>query len=545
MEQIHEILLNRFFSATTVTAGVGGVLQYSNEYYLNPTGEADKVVDFSNVRGFLSNENNQKIVKAYFSFLTSSTIMNSLIPPAFSATAAFKEIYYDDEKLADSFNNFYNSSIARGQDSSFLQNPDITKNSITNQLIAGDGKENVIQTIYHNNYYLQSPIPVTPAYSPVKSPFTAATLSINDGDRNLTGEERIVGKSLEQAYYINIFLERSYTQMSRMSFEVCEDFIFKAINNSSTFSQNIIDKIKHDDYFQSTTKGIDNYDLKTTESHSLHPQQNNGENLGYEYGYDYYQQNGTAYVNTTGTPLIQCFVDPNFKTNENETWSDDVSLQDITMSDISTNKIFNLNSLAKIDSSLIQDSDLLQTDFVVSVISAILFNNSSFKLSGSLALSKQGTVYKNYLKDVDFSVTNNNQTASMIISSDVTIENFDLNNMPTQVIGFINSIYSAGLHIEKIKKVFIQEPDYYVNVFSVFTNLIQIDLILTLEELPANEFNFRLLNYDYILERKIDRNHKKDYVDLESFIPFFEPISINKNSFIKPDSEFATLHKTI
>jgi len=548
MEQVHEILLNRFFSAETATINIDGILQYSNEYYLNPTGVADEVVDFSNVRGFLSNENNQKIVKAYFSFITSSTIMNSLIPPAFAPTAAFKDIYYDDEKLANSFNNFYNSSIARGQDSSFLVNPDITKNSISNQLLAGDGKENITQTVYHNNYYWQSPIPATPAYSPEKHPFTAVTLSINDGDRNLNGEERFVEKSLGQNYYINVFLEKNYTQMSKISFEVCEDFVFKVINNNSTFSQNTIDKIKHDDYFKSTTKGIDNYDLQTTESHSLHPSTSGEINLGYDnynsYDSYYYQGNGIVVNGVTGTPLIQCFVDPNFKINENEIWSDDINIQNVVISN-SANKIMNLNSLIKIDASLIQNSDLLQTDFVVLVISTILFNNSDFKLSGSLALSKQGTVYKNYLKDVDFSVTNNNQTASMSISSDVVIENFNPNNMPTQAVNFINSIYLAGLHIEKIKKVFIQDPDYYVNVFSVFTNLAQLDLFLKIEELPANEFNYRLLNYDYILEKKVDRNYKKDYVDLENFIPFFEPISISKNSLIKPDSEFATSNKII
>ena len=546
MEQLHEILLNRTFSAETVTVGTTSILEYTNDYYLNPTGEIDKVVDFSNVRGFLLNENNQKIVKAYFSFMTSSTIMNSTLTypvssSLFNATAAFKEIYYDDEKLADSFNNYYNSSITRGQS----PNTDIVKNVITNQLIAGDNKENVLQTIYNNNYYWQSVNSITSAYSPLKPPFTAATLDIYNGDRNLNGEERIVEKSLGQNYYINVFLEKSYTQMSRMSFEVCEDFVFKIINNNSTFSQNIIDKIKHDDYFKVTAKGVDSYDLQTTESHSLIPQSNNNNYNDYGYGgYDYYQQEPTINENTAKTPLIQCFVDPNFKINENEIWSDDTTMQNINTSGMAS-KMINLNSTPSIDASLIQNSDFLQTDFVASVIGEILFNNNDFKLSGSFALSKQGTVYKNYLKDIDFSVTNNNQTTSINLSSDVIIENFSSNNIPIQAKNFIESIYSVGLHIEKIKKVFIQEPDYYVNVFSVYTNLIQIDLFLKIEDLPANNFDFKLLDYKYILDKKIDRGYTKDLVDLDNFIPFSIPISINKNSIIKPDSDFATLNKTI
>jgi len=550
MKQIHEILLNRFFTATTTVGGDVSVLQYTNNYYSNPTGEADKVVDFSNVRGFLSNENNQKIVKAFFSFLTSSTIMNSLIPPSFAPTAAFKDVYYDDEKLADSFNNFYNSSIARGQNSNYLANPDITKNVITNQLIPANGNESVTQTIYHNNYYWQSPNSITPAYSPKKMPFTSATLDVYGGDRNLNGEERIVEKTVTQNYYINIFLQKSHTQTARIGFEVCEDFIFKVINNNSTFSQNIIDKVKHDDYFKTTSKGIDNYTLQTTDSHSLIPNLSHGNNseYGYEYDYNYYQQGGVAInANTTGTPLIQCFVDPNFKTNENEVWSNDVMFQVSASTSHSEDmaKMASLNHLVKIDPSSIEDSDFLQTDFVVPVINAILLNNTSFKLSGSFALSKQGTVYKNYLKDIDFSVTNNNQTTSITLPSDVLIEGFETNNIPSQAKSFIESIYSAGLHIEKIKKVFIQEPEYYVNVFSVYTNLIQIDLFLKIEELPSNEFDYRLLNYEYILGMKVDRARTKDFIDLENFTPFFEPIPINKNSIIKPNSYFATSNKTI
>ncbi len=321
MEQNHFVLINRFFSGSTEDSGVSSKsLKYSNKYFSNSSGNEIKIVDFSNIRSFLANKNNQKAVESYYAFLTASSSMNSaiLINPYsndFIPTAQFKAIYYDDEKLAESFNNFYNSSIIRGIDSSYSSNPNVFNTSVKNLLTENDKTYFVTQKVFHNYYLWQSNNPSFQAYSPKKEPILNAVLDIYNGERDETLEEKYLEvSSEEESYYLNVFLTKRFTQISRSTFEACENIIYKSLKYAVQFSQNPINIINYGGFlnsYESNSSSLNNSSIST-------------------------DNNSTINVNvfSKGTPppevittdikpsLIQCFVDPNFKFNEDEYWSD-------------------------------------------------------------------------------------------------------------------------------------------------------------------------------------------------------------------------------
>ena len=560
MEQYRCILQNRFFSGTSTT--IDSNLQNINNYYLNPTDQVYKIVDFSNVRAFMANENNQMVVKAYNSFLSSSSLMNSalLMNPnstLFIPSAYFKAIYYDDEMLADSFNNFYNTSISRGLDSNFSQNPNIFNTSIKNQLLDGEGYEFVNQDVFHNYFFWKSKSSAFPAYSPRKIPFSNAVLDVYDGDRNKSSEKRFVNiPTSGENYFINVFLSKRFTQTARMAFELCADKIFKRINSDSTFSQNLVDKIRYDDFFKSVVKGIDNYTLNIPGYNSLNQSTTNstnrgnnsrannavggyedygsyyggeyGSNLGSDLGNDYENNYDTSgELEPGGTiSLIQCFIDPNFKTNENEFWSDNPRIPQSSLANPINKSAIKLAEV--IDPSSINKSKFIDTNFVTPIVNEILSRNIGIKLGGSYSLSKQGTIYRNQLNDLDFTIKNNFEKTQIFLD-DKIIRNFNTKSAPTQLKTFIESILSAGLNIEKV----IANYNGKTYLFMVYTNLFHIDLFLRTDILPVNTINANLLHYSYIFDKKMLLGRAKDLDDIKNFKVFSTPIPIEQNSLIR------------
>jgi hypothetical protein len=359
MEHSFNILLNRFFSGASEYS-VNSNLKYANNYYLNESGAEDTIVDFSNIRAFLSNENNQKIVKEYHSFLSSSSVMNSalLVNPnssLFTPTPQFKAIYYDDDKLADSFNNFYNTSILKGIS---FNDSDVFNSSIRNQLLDNEISQYSYQNIFHNHFLWSSSSCI--AHSFPKYPFENAILDIYGGLRNDSTEEILVNIPInEDAYYVNIFLTKKFTQTAKMSFDICDNIIYKISEGNAVFSQNPNDIIKHSDYLKNTntekTVSFDNVYIKTPKTNlEINDSELNKQN--YENNNSFQTLNNqqnislneltsinlravdgvlfnqitpilsgiTLNTNLSGASkkLIQCFVDPNFLTNEDDLWSD-------------------------------------------------------------------------------------------------------------------------------------------------------------------------------------------------------------------------------
>lgn len=321
MTQNYDILFNEnytgFTSAKTIETK-SSILKYENKYYFNPTGESSKLVDFSNVRSFLANKANEKVVKSFYSFLSSSPMMNSAIitnplTTNFSPTAEFKEIYYDDEKLANSFNDFYDSSINRGLNSNYSSNPDIFNTSIRNQLLPDD--ENILtsQTIFNNYYLWESVTPINPAISFPKLPFTNAVLDISHGDRNENGIDALIKiPKNNENYYINIFLTKSFTQTSRYTFDICDNIIYKNLQIPVMFSQSPSDVSRYREFLQTKNNSIE----KKFDDSIIKSTKNIFETSIFDSGATL--DRATQISNQ----LIQCFVNPNLKVDENEYWKD-------------------------------------------------------------------------------------------------------------------------------------------------------------------------------------------------------------------------------
>lgn len=708
MEQTHDILINRFFTGSTSgatngnTADIQSNLSYDNKYYYNPTGTADVIVDYSNVRAFLANENNQKFVSLYYSFLTSSTLMNSalIVDPnttLFIPTASFKAIYYDDEKLAESFNNFYNSSILRGISSEYSENPDIFNTSVRNQLLPDTSNVYTAQSVFHNYYFWSSSTPSNPAYSPPKNPFftagtgttyyTTVPMDINGGDRDESTEERLVEIPInKENYYINILLLKRFTQTARIAFESCNNVIYKSIDSSTNFSQNTTDQIKHYDYFnelkEKKERSIDNSKIKVivvnknnVTSGNTIVQEESGIYSGMEIifsassiqiigGKVFYPVESliSSIVEFTNTPAedlenvtpqilpskvpIQCFVNPNFITNENEYWTDCknfVSFEfsnyylmesgivplkiflshalnsDSTVgvriinettnssdyninspySELKTYKtttvkflkgetekfiIFNSNipicnkqstntssantiviasSVKKIQAILDTPKTEITKELIKNVVESLpradksklsflettsigkiansLLSKGDFVLTGSFALSKQGTVYKDYLHDLDFIAMDNEEKEYLNLSifpDGTVLEGFASNLVHKQFVDFISNVMSLNLKILKVirsVKMPIDQEDlnYEKIVYSIFTNDIMIELFFNKTNLYLDENNPKLISYERNLYRKINRGLTKDLYDMENFRLYPNLLSIEENSIIQ------------
>lgn len=95
-------ILLRPITATTPTVesslvSVNGYLAYSETV-------GGEVVNDLNVRDFLNNPSNETITTDFFNFLQTN-----------STTEEFKAIFYNAQKLANTFNDFYNKTIRTGQ----------------------------------------------------------------------------------------------------------------------------------------------------------------------------------------------------------------------------------------------------------------------------------------------------------------------------------------------------------------------------------------------------------------------------------------------
>lgn len=277
MIQRHEILLNRFYTATTET--ITSDLTLVNNYYLNTSeGQSENITDASNIRGFLSNGSNQTVVQLFVGFLTGSTLMNSsLNKNIFTPTPDFNEVFQNDDKLSDIFNQFYINTILRGIKS--------TDDTITNNLLLPDN-DNVIKTAttYQTNFFFWSGATIYP------KGMDNIPLDITNGVRTNEVKNATTYISTDENYYIPVFIKTSANQLSRMIFDVCDEVINKNISGS------ILTAYSQTQSFESMSSDAvdiaDSTDAGTTPTISA----------------------------TTATTLIQCFVDLNLNVNENSFW---------------------------------------------------------------------------------------------------------------------------------------------------------------------------------------------------------------------------------
>jgi len=198
--QSHKLILNRFFTASTQS--VSSNLELINNYFLHTQGIGGGIVDETNVRGFLNDDRNQIVITDFFSFLTASTTIEE-----------FREIFYSDNKLADLFNSYYQTSILRG-----VSTPISTINS---ELVNTSAV-----TTFNTNFNWDG-------ISPLKY-LSGITLDIIDSTRTLLPFQKLETFTSEESYYIPVFIPHDSKQISRNIFEICPKKIISLTGETQT-----------------------------------------------------------------------------------------------------------------------------------------------------------------------------------------------------------------------------------------------------------------------------------------------------------------------
>lgn len=130
--QYLRLKINNSFTGDTSTQELDSDLILSNGYFSHTTNNNKTIVNENNVRNFLDAENNEKLAENFIQYIQQNT-----------TAAEFKEIFYDDKKLASVFNTFYDN------------NPEILLNNENSKTVKADIKKNSSLINESNeNYYI-------------------------------------------------------------------------------------------------------------------------------------------------------------------------------------------------------------------------------------------------------------------------------------------------------------------------------------------------------------------------------------------------------
>ncbi len=195
MIQRHTILKNLSFSgnADTFIAPVSSMSTFGNYQINNIQGTGGGIVNSSNVRAFLNDDtSNEFIINDFFSYLTGNT-----------TAVEFSEIYNSDNKLSETFNEYYQSSILNNQ---------APATSVINNNLTGTSGVTIVENGIHDYN----------GVAPGKG-LTGITMSINNSTRKLNVYSALTTFTEEESYYIPVFIKRNSRQMARLTFEACDE----------------------------------------------------------------------------------------------------------------------------------------------------------------------------------------------------------------------------------------------------------------------------------------------------------------------------------
>lgn len=201
--QRHRILLNLSF--TSSTQSINSNLQNINQYEVNNVqGLGGGIVNPSNVRFFLNNDVNDLIINDFFSYLTGST-----------TNVEFTEIYNSDQKLSDTFNNYYVSSVLNNQ---------LPPMAVIDLSLSGTSGVTIIENTI-NNYNGNAP----------SKYLEGIPLSIDNSTKQLRSYSALTTYTLEESYYVPVFIKRNLSQIGRekVLFDQIERVISADANNYS------------------------------------------------------------------------------------------------------------------------------------------------------------------------------------------------------------------------------------------------------------------------------------------------------------------------
>ena len=187
MIQYHRIRLNEALSSTTVPFVTE--LRNSNGYYAYGNSVGGGMVTRFNVRSFLNDRKNQIIINDFIAYLSGNTTDDELV-----------KILGDDEQLTSIFNQFYEVSVMRGAP---------TSSNVISRTMA-----NVSAITYHDSDHY---------WNGVSNPSGLGNIPMSiDGSGRQAGIRSIRSRfSSDDAYFIPVFINESYAEMSRYSYDNC------------------------------------------------------------------------------------------------------------------------------------------------------------------------------------------------------------------------------------------------------------------------------------------------------------------------------------
>ena len=193
--QKHELILNRRFVGSN---GSQSQLQLQNNYFVYTQSLGNGLTNEFNIRAYLNNPNNQVIIDQFIQYIESNTTQEQ-----------FLEIYYDDTKLKNVFNQFFSTTVQGGQ--------------ITGSAVIESNLQNTITiTIYDNlwNWNGES----------VSTSLDGIPESISNSTRQNQGRLDIVSFTSEDSYYIPVNINHNTGQIPRNKFKICDEQIDTRIN---------------------------------------------------------------------------------------------------------------------------------------------------------------------------------------------------------------------------------------------------------------------------------------------------------------------------
>jgi len=494
--QRHELLIqNRFFTGTPENLGVSRLI-YKNGYLVNMEGERDKIVTSDNVRAFLGDKTkNQDIITDFFNYIENYRVNSSNIP---LAEAKIRSLYYNNEKLSNVFNEYYNTSVISGNTTlySFIDQEfysDSDTNSYYTTVVSQDNYYNYQDFMPRNQNYngntpwkiptslveLNSGINIIPGFAmssgvnvpnattePIdfseNGPTTNADMGTVIGITNPNLSQQVFYSG--ESYFIDVYLERTSNNTKRLTFEPCK-------NNQAKES------------------------LLTSGYYS-----------------DYYNNYG-------GSPSIA------------------FTAGTITINPNSYSQYGNL-----IESQVILSNKPL-TYSAYAIIAANLIKEG-FIITGSLALSKFGKVYRDDIPhDIDvYGTTIDHSINEELIYTDINLTgSFEYNynlalgqNIPLVPAG-VNKILDLYPAINTILKV-TESKNQYTYTYLLRGGPVSIDFI-AFKPAYINMYNVPSINglatWEHVLESKRAIGRPKDLMDIDNFTLFGEIKSIYVNTFQK------------
>lgn len=204
-------LLLKDFSGKT--SSQSSKLEFVDNYYLYRQSNGGGVVDEFNVKTFLDDSDNAVVAKNFFSYLTGNT-----------NTEQFKEIFYNDKKLSNVFNSYYNTSVVTNVG---------TSTSVINLELTGTTA--ITATEYYRNWDGH----VTPHVL-----LTGTPMSIQGDSINIVSEQQLISITSEDSYYVPITISLEHELIGQMNFS---EYAMDYVVSGKTITQGFVDINKKTD----------------------------------------------------------------------------------------------------------------------------------------------------------------------------------------------------------------------------------------------------------------------------------------------------------